>query len=938
MKKDENLDYYEYELDSYDCTDVYNSTYTPKNWPAFLLNRSIDNIAALKILEVSIPTTYNTTAINFSVIEHYFIGPDNDPYTDFFDFLVTPSYYTSASSLLMEIISIMNTVTIFTYTGSIDPATNKITFSNNMNQVGAFFVIDLTYPQYLGIPVNSGATYFVATLGIRPEGNLTSSISVGAGCSALCPEIPIIFPIFYYVNSLALGSLIDVLLPSNGLFSNSTSTLGPQLTKVPLSTRTFGENTNWQDPNPDRWYTTKDYNLTGKVDFFISSSFDINTPLDFNGGTFSIKLGILRKVDEFDMVIHPDKVLGNIGDYKRFIKEPLRSVVEPQLPFLIPPFDTSVPTTSKKSYQTDFPDFGPDTPTITREQKIQAIKEKYPWSSSFTNKDFDDLSDDVVDHYYNTPYVNSDVNTATANTATPDTKPKLSWDELTYEGLPVEPDTESNDPTLSNDELLQAYNSSLDRESSREEKIKTILERFPEWAKSDFENLSDNEIDQHYKTATTLSDDQKNLIVSTVSNFYGNNLSVPQLQSIDWNKIQPLLKSEPKPQTYKPTETEIKNQKYYTRGQVFSFFSDLGIFKQFVNDPSLAYEISDNPTLDSKSTDWFTAEDVERIKSSPKYQELFRNYLMTFPPWNTGTQDRSPTGEVRKRETYVDQFPRTPGGPVWKEKQDKFVKDYADWEQKVTSTVNNMYETETKSPTYRNSLIASLLADPKTKNNYTKKDLEAMTTEFLETITPGTKKYSSDIYYEKQNPKPVLQVPPPEELKTYLTRKEVLKILLEGDGNAKENIRKYVQLPKDKPLTPDDKDFFTIEEFNKLMKSIADSSDQYTLEAIQIPGLDFPIPFAWPSNKWGASRYKNNDFINTIKSGTYRKDNPPQGPYQKAQTKFEYDTNIWRNNLPSFQSKQRSKAAANTETNDTNILKNNLPSVQSKPRSKTTSS
>ena len=318
MKTDDEFSYYEYELDSYDCTSYNNPTYTTKNWPAFLLSKAIDNISALKILEVSIPTTYYTTEIYFSVTETITVPASSLVV----DFVVTTSYYTSASSLLTEILSTLNTSgTTFTYTSSIDPDTNQITISNNMNAVGSYFVIDLTYPQYLGIPINSGATFY-AFLGNRPEGNLTSSISAGAGCSALCPEIPVIFPQFYYVNSVALGSLINVLLPSNGLFSISSSTLGPQLTKVPLSTRTFGENTNWQDPNPDRWYTLNNYNLTGKLDFFISSSFDINTPLNFNGATFSIKLGILKKIDKLTQLLHPNKVIsrqmqGDIGKEKK---------------------------------------------------------------------------------------------------------------------------------------------------------------------------------------------------------------------------------------------------------------------------------------------------------------------------------------------------------------------------------------------------------------------------------------------------------------------------------------------------------------------------------------------------------------------------------------------------------------------------------------------
>lgn len=320
MKSDDELSYYEYELDSYDCTTPFKSSYSTLNWPAFLLNRSIDNIAAVKVLEVSIPTTYYTTGLLISIAETDTTIPSAGVTLDF---EIAAGFYSSLTALLVDLISIINaTGTTFTYAASIDPITQKIEFTNNMSSVGSYFVMEMTQPQILGYTIDPLATYF-SSLGV-PCGKGTSTLYIAGSPSYPCvltsPNIPLLFPTFYYINSIQIGSLINVLLPSNGVFAASTSTLGPQLTKVPVLTQTYGGITFWQDPNPDRWYTVNDYNLTGKLDFFISSSFDINTPLDFNGASFSIKLGMLRKIEQ--KLIHPNKVIsrqmqGDIGKEKK---------------------------------------------------------------------------------------------------------------------------------------------------------------------------------------------------------------------------------------------------------------------------------------------------------------------------------------------------------------------------------------------------------------------------------------------------------------------------------------------------------------------------------------------------------------------------------------------------------------------------------------------
>jgi len=290
--QDEDMEYIEVYLDSYDCTTSFSPSFTSLNWPKFLLNnRQLDNISAIKVLECSIPNTnylFPTTGDTLFHISEY-AGSSTQ-------FDIPIGNYTS-SELVTALETKLNNKnpdpSLFNdYTVIVEPATNKITITSDSTTLGDYFEIDvfLYYGRIFGLATNT--TYY------------SSIYSVGNPCTLTFPYVCDVTggSLFYYINSNTLGSTIDIQLPSNGIWG-SNGTNNRQIAKVPIQGNAW-DITFWQEPCPDRWFQVGNINLNNGLDIFISNSqrttnaFDaINTPLDFNGMPFSIKLGLQRRME-----------------------------------------------------------------------------------------------------------------------------------------------------------------------------------------------------------------------------------------------------------------------------------------------------------------------------------------------------------------------------------------------------------------------------------------------------------------------------------------------------------------------------------------------------------------------------------------------------------------------------------------------------------------
>lgn len=287
--QDEDMEYIEVYLDSYDCSVSFSPQHTSLNWPKFLLNnRQLDNITAIKVLECSIPNTnYLFLANEYKYIYVFESNPGTAS-----GFEIPEGSYT-ATNLASTISTAINGCGLNkTYTVTVSETTGKLAITSNTVVASDYFtlysysqktakILGLTY-NGLGLANGIDSTLYVSPA--NPSvltGTYVFDITGGS--------------LFYYVNSNSLGSTIDIQLPSNGIYG-SNGVNNRQIAKVPIQGNAW-DITFWQEPCPDRWFQVENINLNNGLDLFISNSQEINTPLDFNGMPFSIKLGLQRRME-----------------------------------------------------------------------------------------------------------------------------------------------------------------------------------------------------------------------------------------------------------------------------------------------------------------------------------------------------------------------------------------------------------------------------------------------------------------------------------------------------------------------------------------------------------------------------------------------------------------------------------------------------------------
>jgi hypothetical protein len=267
-------------FDSADCTTAKSPNYSITDWPNFTLPDQHDNIIAMKILEAQIPFTYYNINSTNNRVKVYEVGSD-------FNIDITPGNY-SGNQLAGEIATQLNNESP-SYTYMVSYITTSGKFSIN-NGSASSFSIEVFSSELLKI---LGFTSTITTSTGNPQTITSTNIAL------LRPSM------YFYINSLALSPLTQLLLPSNAIINSSSSSTGPQICRVPISSDTvFGENINWSDPAPDLWFNVPGASLPKNIDFYITAGpNDITKPLILNGGSFSIKLGILQPKDELVEVI-----------------------------------------------------------------------------------------------------------------------------------------------------------------------------------------------------------------------------------------------------------------------------------------------------------------------------------------------------------------------------------------------------------------------------------------------------------------------------------------------------------------------------------------------------------------------------------------------------------------------------------------------------------
>lgn len=278
----DSLAYTEFQFDSFQALYSMNSAaFSTDDWPVFLLGKPLNNVAAVKVLEVQIPFSY------------YVINSKSNT------FLLTESDGGGATTVTLPVGNYTSTTIVtalgaaltsasantHTYTVTYSGLTQKLTVSSNSGGVTTF---TLTF----GTDVNDeGWTNPREWLGFNAYTNSSTLQTL------IAPKVlQITGPNYAYVNSVAMGAMIKLFLPASYSTGGLLAADGPQISKIPITSQPGGI-TFWQDPDPQKWFDLGDWSSMQQVDMYVTLG-DNPEPVTFNGGTFSVKMGILTNANQ----------------------------------------------------------------------------------------------------------------------------------------------------------------------------------------------------------------------------------------------------------------------------------------------------------------------------------------------------------------------------------------------------------------------------------------------------------------------------------------------------------------------------------------------------------------------------------------------------------------------------------------------------------------
>lgn len=296
----DSLKYTEFEFDSNSTAQSLNNQYYTTDWPLFLMGKPLNNIAAIKLLEAQIPFSYyvfNRFNNTFRLTES--TGGGTVTVT------IPVGNYNSATivgTLATALTSVSPNGRI--YTVSYNQASQLLTVSSNAGLTRTF---TLTFGTNLYDP---GWTNPRLWLGFSGGDNVSNTSQVLVAPSV----IQLTGYNYVYVNSISLGAMVKLYVPANfgGEYGNSGGQLGAdgaQMSKVPITSQPGGV-TYWQDPAPLMWFDLENWTSMSQVDFYLTLG-DNPQVVEFNGNSFSLKLGILTNESS-----HNDYLGGGKGNQR----------------------------------------------------------------------------------------------------------------------------------------------------------------------------------------------------------------------------------------------------------------------------------------------------------------------------------------------------------------------------------------------------------------------------------------------------------------------------------------------------------------------------------------------------------------------------------------------------------------------------------------------
>lgn len=288
----ENYQYVELELDSKDGSQTI-STESKLDWPTFFLNRPLQDVIAVKVLQAEIPFSFyifNSNNNTFTLAESGVGGTAT--------VTIPVGNYTSSSlaaAFGTALTTASSTLGVKTYTVAYSTLTQKFSITST---AAAGTTFTLTF----GTSTDTGNTNPRFYLGF-PAGATVSS----ATPAMTSPNVPQISgPNYVYINSETLGMTSNCFLPQGAANLNSGLN-GPQLARVPINCNPGGI-AYYTDPDPQKYFDLENlYQLTS-FDVYVSlGNTSSELPLRFNGTGFSVKIGLVLKRPLVARIMNPNQ-------------------------------------------------------------------------------------------------------------------------------------------------------------------------------------------------------------------------------------------------------------------------------------------------------------------------------------------------------------------------------------------------------------------------------------------------------------------------------------------------------------------------------------------------------------------------------------------------------------------------------------------------------
>lgn len=282
----DELKYYEFQLDSLDTAQSGSASVSSTDWPVFKIGgkKPLQNISAVKILEVQIPFTWYVVTAPYNTFGLLENGYSQTTVT------LTPGNYTSGEMVILlgKALTAASSAGS-TYTAVDDSNTQKITYWNNESTSKPFAII---MPDKAG----SGVDNPRLILGFNPGLNDGSGFDPGAGTNfgnyLFSPNAySLTGPNYLYVNSNTLGPMVDIYLPQ-GAVDLGGGNAGPQVAKIPVTVLPGGT-IFWSDPDPNLWFSLENLSSLTQVDFYLTLG-NQGGVLSLNGQPFSLKMGVVE--------------------------------------------------------------------------------------------------------------------------------------------------------------------------------------------------------------------------------------------------------------------------------------------------------------------------------------------------------------------------------------------------------------------------------------------------------------------------------------------------------------------------------------------------------------------------------------------------------------------------------------------------------------------